>query len=138
MKSELNTHQIDTATFPKVKKALEEKESELEKVNALYLNLQKEFRDYKVSMTNRYEKDVTLVKLQNENNNFKVENANKVEKFNDTLYCKILSLENVIKTFAAEEKKKMNFIELQHQNKMASFKNFSQRRLKRCSKRKTF
>ena len=73
-------------------------------------------------MTNRYEKDVTLVKLQNENNNFKVENANKVEKFNDTLYSKILSLENVIKTFAAEEKKKMNFIELQHQNKMASFK----------------
>ena len=105
-----------------MKKALEEKESELEKVNALYLNLQKEFRDYKVSMTNRYEKDVTLVKLQNENNNFKVENANKVEKFNDTLYSKILSLENVIKTFAAEEKKKMNFIELQHQNKMASFK----------------
>ena len=51
MKSELNTHQIDTATFPKMKKALEEKESELEKVNALYLNLQKEFRDYKVSMT---------------------------------------------------------------------------------------
>ena len=78
------------------------------------------------------------MKLQNENNNFKVENANKVEKFNDTLYSKILSLENVIKTFAAEEKKKMNFIELQHQSKMASFKNFSQRRLKRCSKRKTF
>ena len=122
MKSELNSHQIDTASYPKVKKALEAKESELEKISALYANLQKEFRDYKVSMSNRYEKDVTLVKLQNENNTFKVENANKVEKFNDTLYSKILELENVIARFAEEEKKKMNLIELQHQNKMASFK----------------
>ena len=122
MKNELITHQMDSQSFPKVKKTLEEKEAELEKITSLYTNLQREYRDYKVSMTNRYEKDVTLVKLQNENNIFKVENASKVEKFNDTLYNKILELENVIKNFSQEEKKKMDLLELQHQNKMASFK----------------
>ena len=32
MKSELNTHQIDTATFPKVKKALEKKNQSSKKL----------------------------------------------------------------------------------------------------------
>lgn len=122
LKNELVNCQIDGQNFPKIKKILEEKENELEKMTNLYENLQKEFRDYKIFVNNRYEKDITQVKLQNENNLFKVENANKIEKCNDTLYYKILELENIILKFSEEEKKKLNNLEVQHQNKMASFK----------------
>ena len=122
LKEELTTYQ---------RKASKE-ELLIDKINSLknenlalktkFSNLQREYESYKLVISNQFDRQVSLVRSQNENNYHKIENMNKLEKINTTLFYKILELENIIKHFAEEEKKKIAKINLDHQNKIEEFK----------------
>lgn len=84
LKTELIRYQVENQSLVKLKDVIEQKNTELDKLKQSYKVLENEYKDYKFTSSNKYEKDVQFIKLQNENNNFKWENANKIE----TCYCR--------------------------------------------------
>ena len=122
LKTELIRYQVENQSLVKLKDVIEQKNTELDKLKQSYKVLENEYKDYKFTSSNKYEKDVQFIKLQNENNNFKWENANKIETCNNTLYYKIIELENIINNFSKEEKKKIRALEVENSNKMAAFR----------------
>ena len=84
LKTELIRYQVENQSLVKLKDVIEQKNTELDKLKQSYKILENEYKDYKFTSSNKYEKDVQFIKLQNENNNFKWENANKIE----TCYCR--------------------------------------------------
>ena len=79
LKTELIRYQVENQSLSKLKDVLEQKNIEIDKLKNSFKVLEKEYKDYKFTSSNKYEKDVQFIKLQNENNNFKWENANKIE-----------------------------------------------------------
>ena len=84
LKTELIRYQVENQSLVKLKDVIEQKNTELDKLKQSYKVLENEYKDYKFTSSNKYEKDVQFIKLQNENNNFKWEIANKIE----TCYCR--------------------------------------------------
>ena len=84
LKTELIRYQVENQSLVKLKDVIEQKNTELDKLKQSYKILENEYKDYKFTSSNKYEKDVQFIKLQNENNNFKWEIANKIE----TCYCR--------------------------------------------------
>ena len=103
-------------------KAMKEKDEFIEKLSNDIINQQKDFNSYKTLQEANFEKEVHQVNLQQENLKYKMENISKIENLNNIFYYKILELEDIIKNFSDEEKKKLENMELKHQNKMAKFK----------------
>ena len=103
-------------------KAMKEKDEFIEKLSNDIISQQKDFNDYKTLQEANFEKEVTQVNLQQENLKYKMENISKIENLNNIFYYKILDLEKLLKNFSEEEKKKLEAMELNHQNKMAKFK----------------
>ena len=103
-------------------KAMKEKDEFIEKLSNDIINQQKDFNSYKTLQEANFEKEVHQVNLQQENLKYKMENISKIENLNNIFYYKILELEDIIKNFSDEEKKKLENMELNHQKKMAKFK----------------
>ena len=103
-------------------KAMKEKDEFIEKLSNDIINQQKDFNSYKTLQEANFEKEVHQVNLQQENLKYKMENISKIENLNNIFYYKILDLEKLLKNFSEEEKKKLEAMELNHQNKMAKFK----------------
>ena len=103
-------------------KAMKEKDEFIEKLSNDIINQQKDFNSYKTLQEANFEKEVHQVNLQQENLKYKMENISKIENLNNIFYYKILELEDIIKNFSDEKKKKLENMELKHQNKMAKFK----------------
>ena len=97
-------------------------EDEVNKFKEKYFALEKEFMVYKRNSEYKYDKDIMLVKLQNENNSFKVESFAQLQKHNEMLYKQILELENVIKRYKHEEQQRMKETEMKYQHQLASLK----------------
>ena len=116
LKDELTFHQ--QKTLNKVNALKNENETLKSRMRAL----QKEYDSFKLTISNQFDKEVNLVRTQNENNLYKIDNVNKLEKFNTTLFNKILELENTIKHFSKEEQTKINKVQLEYQNKLEEFK----------------
>ena len=86
---------------------LDNKNEEILQLKEAIQNLKIKHEQYISKIDIQYEKDVNQVKYFNESNEIKIENATKVVKLNELMYQKILQLENIIKTFEEEEKKRM-------------------------------
>ena len=97
-------------------------EDELNKFKEKYLKLEKEFMVYKRNSECKYDRDVMLVKLQNENNSFKVESFMQLQKHNEMLYKQVLELENVIKCYKYEEQLRMKDKDMKYQQQIATLK----------------
>ena len=88
-------------------KAMKEKDEFIEKLSNDIINQQKDFNSYKTLQEANFEKEVHQVNLQQENLKYKMENISKIENLNNIFYYKILELEDIIKNFSDEEKKKI-------------------------------
>ena len=97
---------------------LENKNEEIFQLKEAIQNLKIKHEQYISKIDIQYEKDVNQVKYFNESNEIKIENATKVVKLNELMYQKILQLENIIKTFEEEEKKRMLIKEVEFEKKM--------------------
>ena len=97
---------------------LENKNEEIFQLKEAIQNLKIKHEQYISKIDIQYEKDVNQVKYFNESNAVKIDNATKVEKLNELMYQKILQLENIIKTFEEEEKKRMLIKEVEFEKKM--------------------
>lgn len=97
-------------------------EDEVNKFKEKYLKLEKEFMLYKRNSECKYDRDVMLVKLQNENNSFKVESFVQLQKHNEMLFKQILELENVIKCYKYEEQLRMKDKDMKYQQQIATLK----------------
>lgn len=105
-----------------VQDQLNEKEAEITKLKSEVFELSRADNDHQFKSKLQYEKDVNQVKYQLENYVAKVDNAAKIEKVNETFHNKILELESIILQYKEEEQKRIDLIQLQHQNKISSFK----------------
>ena len=103
-------------------KAMKEKDEFIEKLSNDIITQQKDFNDYKTLQEANFEKEVTQVNLQQENLKYKMENISKIENLNNIFYYKILDLEKLLKNFSEEEKKKLEAMKLNHQNKKKKIK----------------
>ena len=110
---------IPTSVF---EKSLNDKDEQIEKISQKYLNLQHEFNKYKIETDKNYEKEIKSVKMAHDSISYQIENVLKIEKLNDIMYYKIIELENLIKQFQEEEKKRINKMKIKHDNKLSEFK----------------
>ena len=122
LRSNIYTLRAQNASNTVSEKAMKEKDKFIEKLSNDIINQQKTFNSYKTLQEANFEKEVNQVNLQQENLKYKMENISKIENLNNIFYYKILELEDVIKKFSDEEKKKLDNMELNHQKKMAKFK----------------
>ncbi len=122
LRSNIYTLRAENASITVSEKAMKEKDEFIEKLSNDIINQQKTFNSYKTLQEANFEKEVNQVNLQQENLKYKMENISKIENLNNIFYYKILELEDIIKKFSDEEKKKLDNMELNHQKKMAKFK----------------
>ena len=122
LRANIYTLRAQNASNTVSEKAMKEKDKFIEKLSNDIINQQKTFNSYKTLQEANFEKEVNQVNLQQENLKYKMENISKIENLNNIFYYKILELEDVIKKFSDEEKKKLDNMELNHQKKMAKFK----------------
>ena len=122
LKEELTFQQQKTLKHEALIDKVNTLKNENETLKSRMLTLQKEYESFKLTISNQFDKEVNLVRTQNENNLYKIDNVNKLEKFNATLFNKILELENTIKHFSKEEQSKINKVQIEYQNKLDEFK----------------
>ncbi len=117
LRSNIYTLRAENASITVSEKAMKEKDEFIEKLSNDIINQQKTFNSYKTLQEANFEKEVNQVNLQQENLKYKMENISKIENLNNIFYYKILELEDIIKKFSDEEKKKLDNMELNHQKK---------------------
>lgn len=110
------------ANYSLIQNHLTEKESKIVKLKAEVSDLTLSYMNTQHKLELQYEKDVTQIKYQQENFAAKVEMASKIEQLNETFYNKILELENAIIHFKEEEQKRINALELKHDNRLSMVK----------------
>ncbi len=118
LKTRYNLIMSKGSELKELRNMLESKNEEILQLKEVIQNLKIKHEQYISKIDIQYEKDVNQVKYFNESNAVKIDNATKVEKLNELMYQKILQLENIIKTFEEEEKKRMLIKEVEFEKKM--------------------
>ena len=108
--------------YMNLEKLLTEKEKEILDLKEQICKLNIKFEKYKNNFDIIYEREINQMKYFNENNQIKIENSNKLEQLNKLFYYKILSLEETLKKFKEEEKRKLLERDIENEKKLNDVK----------------
>ena len=90
-----------------LEKTIIEKDKEILLLKEEIIKLKSECENIKSEYDLKYEKEIKQIKYFNDNNLYKIENANRLEKLNKILYNRILNLEENKKDIEKENKNKL-------------------------------
>jgi len=122
LKSQLSSTQNNLIPYTLYENSLKQKDKIILDLHKQYEKLQHEFNEYKLNYEKKYEEEIISVRMLNDSTSYKIENVLKIENLNNLLYYRILELENLISNFGIEEKKKLDNLKLNYENKMEIFR----------------
>ena len=122
LKTQLNANRENLVSYSLYENSLKQKDKIISDLHKKYENLQHEFNEYKLNFEKKYEEEIIGVRMLNDSTSYKIENVLKIENLNNLLYSRVLELENLISNFGVEEKKKIDNIKLNYENKMEVFR----------------
>ena len=122
LKTQLNANRENLVSYSLYENSLKQKDKIISDLHTKYEKLQHEFNEYKLNFEKKYEEEIISVRMLNDSTAYKIENVLKIENLNNLLYSRVLELENLICNFGVEEKKKIDNIRLNYENKMEVFR----------------
>jgi hypothetical protein len=122
LQTQLKANRKNLVSYSLYENSLKQKDKIISDLHKKYENLQHEFNEYKLNFEKKYEEEIIGVRMLNDSTSYKIENVLKIENLNNLLYCRVLELENLISNFGVEEKKKIDNIKLNYENKMEVFR----------------
>jgi len=122
LKTQLNANRENVVSYSLYENSLKQKDKIISDLHTKYEKLQHEFNEYKLNFEKKYEEEIISVRMLNDSTAYKIENVLKIENLNNLLYSRVLELENLICNFEVEEKKKIDNIRLNYENKMEVFR----------------
>lgn len=122
LQTQLKANRKNLVSYSLYENSLKQKDKIISDLHTKYEKLQHEFNEYKLNFEKKYEEEIIGVRMLNDSTSYKIENVLKIENLNNLLYCRVLELEKLISNFGVEEKKKIDNIKLNYENKMEVFR----------------